>query len=64
MGRKGVSKRKQKSGPVSSGNVSGSSNGRPSERSPAQLLVKDKDAPFSRNGMNHLAGSNKSQKKC
>ena len=64
MGRKGVSKRKpKKSGPFSNADISGSSNGRSGEHSPVQSLVKDKGSPFSRDGMNPSAGSNKSQKK-
>ena len=55
MGRKGVSKRK----PKKSGSV-----GRSGEHSPVQSLVKDKGAPFTRDGMNpSSAGSNKAQKK-
>jgi len=64
MGRKGVSKRKpKKSGPFSSANIGGSSNGRSGERSPVQTLVKDKGTSLTRDGMNPSAGSNKSQKK-
>jgi hypothetical protein len=64
MGRKGVSKRKpKKSGPFSGVESSGSSKGRTGEHSIVQSLVKDKGTPFSRDGMNPLAGSNKSQKK-
>ena len=60
MGHKGVSKRKPKQ---SRADISGSSNSRSGERSPVQILVKDKGAPFNREGMNPSAGSNKSQKK-
>lgn len=65
MGRKGVSKRKaKKSRPFSSGDNTGSSNGRSGERSPVQSLVKDKGALLNnRGGMNPSAGSHKTQKK-
>jgi hypothetical protein len=64
MGRKGVSKRKpKKSGPFSNAEINGSSSDHPGGRSPVQSLVKDKGAPFMRDGMNPSAGSNKSQKK-
>jgi hypothetical protein len=64
MGRKGVSKRKpKKTRPFSNADIGGSSNGRSSERSLVQSLLKDKDAPLNRDGMNPAAGSNKTQKK-
>jgi hypothetical protein len=63
MGRKGVSKRKsKKSRPFSSADISGSSNNGSNQRSPVQSLVKDKGAPFNRDGMNPSSGSNKQNK--
>jgi hypothetical protein len=64
MGRKGVSKQKpKKSRPFSSTDISGSFNDRSSERSSIQSLIKDKGAPFTKDGMNPFVGSNKRQKK-
>ena len=64
MGRKGVSKQKpQKSRPFSSVDISGSSNDRSLERSSVQSLIKDKSAPFTKDGMNPFVGSNKTQQK-
>jgi len=64
MGRKGLSKQKSiKSRPFSSTDISGSSNDRSLERSSIQSLIKDKGAPFTRDGMNPFVGSNKTQKK-
>jgi hypothetical protein len=63
MGRKGVSKRKpKKSRPFSSADINGSSNNGSNQRSPVQSLVKDKGAPFNRDGMNPSTGSNKQNK--
>jgi hypothetical protein len=64
MGRKGVSKQKpKKSRPFSSTDISGSFNDGSSERSSIQSLIKDKGAPFTKDGMNPFVGSNKRQKK-
>ena len=64
MGRKGVSKRKpKKSRPFSSTDINSSSHDRSNQRSPVQSLVKDKGAPWNRDGMNPFVGSNKTQKK-
>ena len=64
MGRKSISKRKPtKSRPFSSFDISGSSNDRSSQRSSIQSLIKDKGAPFTRDGMNPFVGSNRTQKK-
>jgi len=63
MGRNSISKRKPtKSRPFSSVDISGFSNDRASERSLVQSLIKDKGAPFTRDGMNPFVGSNKTQK--
>lgn len=61
MGRKGVSQRKPKR-PFSSADISGSSNHGANQRSQVQSLVKDKGAPFKRDGMNPSTGSNKQNK--
>ena len=64
MGRKSITKHKPtKSRPFSSTDISGSSNDRSSQRSSIQSLIKDKGAPFTRDGMNPFVGSNKTQKK-
>jgi hypothetical protein len=64
MGRKGVSKRKPKQKGSSSGvAIGGSSKDRTGEHSLVQSLVKDKGTPFTRDGKNPSAGSNKGQKK-
>lgn len=64
MGRKGVSKGKlKKSRPFSSVDISGSANDRLLERPLVQSLIKDKGAPFTKDGMNPFIGSNKTQTK-
>jgi hypothetical protein len=65
MGRKGMTKQKPtKSRPFSSADISGSSNNeRSSQRSSVQSLIKDKGAPFTKDGMNPFVGSNKTQEK-
>jgi len=62
MGRKGVSKRKPKK---DKSNVGGgaSSDVRMGDSPSVQLLVKDKDAPLNRSGVNPHTGSNKKGKK-
>lgn len=61
MGRKGVSKRKPKR-PFSSADINGSSNNGSNQRSLVQSLVKDKGAPFKRDGMNPSTAANKQNK--
>ena len=64
MGRKAMTKQKPtKSRPFSSADISGSSNDRSGQRSSVQQLIKDKGAPFTRDGMNPFVGSNKTQEK-
>jgi len=63
MGRKSITKRKPtKARPFSSTDISGYSKDRSQERSSLQSLIKDKGAPFTRDGMNPFVGSNKTQK--
>jgi hypothetical protein len=62
MGRKGVSKRKPKKDKSNVGGGS-SSDVRMGDSPSVQLLVKDKDAPLNRGGVNPHTGSNKKGKK-
>ena len=62
MGHKGVSKRKSKKDKSNVGSGA-SSEVRPGDSSSVQLLVKDKDAPFSKGGANQQTGLNKKGKK-
>ena len=64
MGRKGVSKHKQKkSKPLSNIDISGSSTTRSGERPFGQPLLQNNGSSLNRSSMNPSAGSNKQRQK-